>query len=164
MGTEDRLVPSLRKLNYSGYEPEIQCADFVAPNATILGNVDVGEKSSIWYGATLIGTKSITIGDNSVVQDRTHLSQEVRIGNDVFVGPNSILQGSTLHNRAFVAMGATVRHATVETGGMVAAGAVVGDGVVIKEGEVHMCVMVDLGREPCKILEEDNPSRKGNLA
>lgn len=134
--SEDRLVPSLRRLNYLGAEPQIDAAEFVAPNATILGNVEIGENTSIWYGATLIGIKGIKIGENCVIQDRAHLSSEVRIGNDVFVGPNVTIQGSQLEDWSFVSMGSTVRHAKVETGGLVAAGAVIGDNIVIKEGEV----------------------------
>jgi carbonic anhydrase/acetyltransferase-like protein (isoleucine patch superfamily) len=75
----------------------------VAPNATIVGNVQVGESSSIWYGATLLGTLPIrigkrfaNIGNHSIIQDRAHLSQEVSVGNNVYVGPNVVLQGSKL--------------------------------------------------------------------
>ncbi len=85
----------------------------MAPNATIIGKVSLGINSSVWYGATLIGTKGISIGDNCVIQDRSHLSRDVRIGNNVFVGPNSIIQGSELADNSFVSMGATVRHAKV---------------------------------------------------
>ena len=60
--SEDRLVPSLRKITHNNHTPELNSADFVAPNATILGNVRVGEKSSVWFNATILGTLSITIG------------------------------------------------------------------------------------------------------
>ncbi len=50
----------------------------------------------------------------------------------MFIGPNSIIQGSTIHNRAFVSMGSTVRHAIIEKGGFVAAGGVIFDNVIIK--------------------------------
>ena len=78
-----------------------------------MGNVSAGVKSSIWYSACLIGTEGITIGNNSVIQDRVHASQKVCIGDNVFIGPNSIIQGSTIKNRAFISMGATIKHATV---------------------------------------------------
>lgn len=134
--SEDRLVPSLRKLAYDGQIPQLDYADFVAPNATVLGKVKIGSKSSIWYSATLIGSSGITIGNGCVIQDRVHISKEVNIGDNVFVGPNCTLQGSTLEDRAFVSMGSTVRHATVQKGGFVAAGAVVFDNTVVKEGEI----------------------------
>lgn len=106
----------------------------MAPNATVLGDVAVGTNSSIWYGATLLGTTPIRVGSNTVLQDRVHLSRGATVGDHVFVGPNCILQGSVLNSHAFVAMGATVRHATVQSGGFVAAGAVVTDGSEVKEG------------------------------
>ncbi len=94
----------------------------------------VGTNSSVWYGATLLGTTPIRIGNNSIIQDRVHVSRNVTVGDNVFVGPNAILQGSNLQNRSFVSMGATIRHATVQSGGFVAAGAVIGDNVEVKEG------------------------------
>lgn len=78
-----------------------------------MGNVSVGLNSSVWYSSTLIGTKSIKIGDDSVIQDRCHISSDAKIGNNVFVGPNSILQGAELADYSFVSMGSTVRHAKV---------------------------------------------------
>lgn len=131
-------MPSLRNLPYGGAQPHLENADFIAPNATILGDVDLGLNSSVWYGATLIGTEGIRVGDNSIIQDRSHVSRNVSIGNNVFIGPNTTIQGSELADGSFVSMGATVRHAKVETGGLVAAGAVIGDNVIIKEGEVHL--------------------------
>lgn len=83
-----------------------------------------------WY------LRYIQLGSHSVIQDRVHISRETKIGNSVYVGPNSILQGSHLQNRAFVAMGATVRHATVEPEGIVAAGAVVPDNVTIPSMQI----------------------------
>ncbi len=74
IGSEDRLVPSLRNLNYLGASPNLEGAQFVAPNATILGKVNLGNHTSVWYGATLLGTKGITIGNHSIIQDRTHIS------------------------------------------------------------------------------------------
>lgn len=101
----------------------------MAPNAVILGDVIVGTNSSVWYGSTIIGTSPIRIGNNTIIQDRVHISRASTIGDNVFVGPNVILQGSTLHNRSFVSMGATVRHSIVHSGGFVAAGAVIPDNV-----------------------------------
>jgi carbonic anhydrase/acetyltransferase-like protein (isoleucine patch superfamily) len=136
--SEDRLVPSLRKVTHNSKTPQLDNADFVAPNATVVGDVQLGERSSLWYGATVLGTLPIRIGNQrhnvgngSVIQDRAHLSQSVTIGDNVYVGPNATLQGSKLENKAFVGMGATVRHATVEPDGVVAAGAVVLDNMTV---------------------------------
>lgn len=132
--SEDRVTPSLRNLAYEGKQPNLENATFIAPNATILGDVTVGTNSSVWYGATILGTTPIRIGNQSILQDRVHVSRSATVGNNVFVGPNAILQGAILEDRAFVSMGATVRHATVRTGGFVAAGAVIPDNVEVKEG------------------------------
>lgn len=134
--SEDRVTPSLRRLAYEGKEPALDNTNFVAPNATVLGDVSVGTNSSVWYGATLLGTTPIRVGNNSVLQDRVHVSRGASVGDNVFVGPNVILQGSTLHSGSFVSMGATVRHAIVHSGGFVAAGAVVPDGSEVREGEI----------------------------
>jgi carbonic anhydrase/acetyltransferase-like protein (isoleucine patch superfamily) len=75
--------------------------------------VTLGLNSSVWYGATLIGTKGIKVGANSDIQDRPHLSSDVQIGDNVFVGPNCTIQGSVLDDYSFISMGATVRHAKV---------------------------------------------------
>lgn len=56
-------MPSLRKVTHNDKTPDIEQADFVAPNAAVLGDVKVGEGSSIWYGATLLGTLPIRIGN-----------------------------------------------------------------------------------------------------
>ena len=69
----------------------------------------------------------VNVGKNCVIQDRAHISREVTIGDNVYVGPNVTLQGATLKNKAFVGMGATVRHATVNSEAVVAAGAVIPD-------------------------------------
>ena len=73
-------------------------ADWVAPNSTIIGDVTVGEGSSIWFTAVLRGDKAkISIGKNSIIQDRTTLTSstkghsEISIGDNVFVGPNCYL-------------------------------------------------------------------------
>ena len=108
----------------------------MAPNATIVGDVEVGENSSVWYSATILGNLPIRIGSNSVIQDRVHISRETTVGDYCFVGPNVILQGATVGNRAFVGMGATVRHATLESGSVVASGAVVVDNVTIKTNQL----------------------------
>lgn len=78
----------------------------------------------------------LIVGSNSIIQDRAHLSREVTVGNNVYVGPNTVLQGSKLENRAFVGMGATVRHATVSSEAVVAAGAVVPDNTHIPSMQV----------------------------
>lgn len=61
----------------------------------------------------LLGNSPIRIGNRSILQDRTHLSKNVTIGNNVFVGPNATIQTSTIKDWGFVSMGATVRQSQV---------------------------------------------------
>lgn len=79
-------------------------ADWIAPNATVVGDVSLKEGSSLWHGATVRGdTAVIAIGKNSVLQDLVHISSlkrvkgdRVEIGDNVFVGPNATLDACTL--------------------------------------------------------------------
>lgn len=72
---EDTLVPSLRCVPTSASKfPKLLDADWVAPNATVIGDVDVKEGSSLWHGSVLRGdTAKISIGKNSVIEDLAHL-------------------------------------------------------------------------------------------
>jgi carbonic anhydrase/acetyltransferase-like protein (isoleucine patch superfamily) len=130
-------------LPYRGVLPEIDPDAFIAPNATIIGNVYIGAGSSIWFGAVLRGDSAkIHVGARTNLQDGTivHITQdfsEAHIGDDVMVGHAAIIHGATLEDRAFVGMQAVVLdHATVESGAMVAAGALVTPGKTVKSGEV----------------------------
>jgi carbonic anhydrase/acetyltransferase-like protein (isoleucine patch superfamily) len=66
--SDDRIVPSLRCRQYKSHIPRLGQANFIAPNSVVIGNVKLGEKSSIWYGATVRGEiADVSIGKNSVV-------------------------------------------------------------------------------------------------
>jgi len=142
---QDRLVRSLRSvpLNNKVF-PKVLSADWVAPNATVIGDVEVGEGSSLWHTVVLRGdTAKIRIGKNSIIQDRVLLKSsikgegEINIGNNVFVGPNVQLDACTLDHFAYIGMGATIhRDAIVEPYAMVAAGAVIPEGTVVPSGQV----------------------------
>ena len=88
----------------------------MAPNATVIGDVRLGEGSSLWHGVILRGdTASINIGKNTMIQDLTRIASnasragdQVRLGHNVYVGANVSLDACTLEDNAFVGMGATV--------------------------------------------------------
>ncbi|HEV3310415.1 MAG TPA: gamma carbonic anhydrase family protein [Chloroflexota bacterium] len=125
-----------------GYEPSVAASVFIAPTATIVGNVSVGEDSSVWFGATLRADheeQAIVVGARTSIQDGCviHVSTEngTIIGDDVTVGHGAILEGCTIHDRALIGMNAVVLEgAEVGEGSMVAAGAVVPVGMVIPAG------------------------------
>ncbi len=98
--SNDRLVPSLRCVPISGSKfPRTLDCDWVAPNATIVGDVSMGEGSSLWHGVILRGDLSkITVGKNTIIQDNTIVSstktnQEIKVGDNVFIGPACTLEG-----------------------------------------------------------------------
>ena len=137
-------MPSLRCVPISEKKyPKLLTATWIAPNATVIGHVHVGEGSSLWHGVTIRGDQSfVQIGKNSIIQDRVHImnssnSGKVEIGNEAFVGPNAQLDGCTIKDYAFIGMGATVHPgAVIESYAMVAAGAVVPAGTVVPSGQV----------------------------
>jgi carbonic anhydrase/acetyltransferase-like protein (isoleucine patch superfamily) len=101
-------------LSFEGKTPRVADGVFVAPNATLIGDVEVGEGSSVWYQAVIRGDVfPIRIGRNVNIQDLTmiHVTtgmHATHIGDNVTVGHGAILHGCTLHDGAFVGMGAVV--------------------------------------------------------
>ncbi len=132
---------------------------FLAENATLLGDVTVGERVSIWFGAVVRADKdAISIGDDSNIQDNAvlHTSQgfPVRIGNEVSVGHGAILHGCTIGNRVLVGMGAIVMNgARIGEGSLLAAGTVVTERSEIPENSVVIGV-------PGKVLRQTDEKQR----
>ena len=128
--------------------PALPSDGFIAPSASVMGDVVIGERSSVWYGAVLRGdVNRIRVGadtniqDNAVVHVATTnvggVAMPTIIGDRVTIGHNAILHACVVKDDAFVGMGATLMDgATVEKGAMVAAGALVTPGVTIPSGEL----------------------------
>lgn len=128
--------------------PVVDKDAFVAPSASIVGDVHVGRGSSIWYGCVLRGdVNSISIGSGTNIQDnslvhvaKSNLSGKVLpilIGDNVTVGHSAVLHGCTVEDESFVGMGATLLDGVVvEKHAMVAAGALVRQNTRIPAGEV----------------------------
>jgi carbonic anhydrase/acetyltransferase-like protein (isoleucine patch superfamily) len=112
-------------------------AAWIAPNATVLGDVTVGPESSIWYGAVArADTAQIDIGNGTNVQDNCVLHADpgfpLTIGNNTTLGHGAICHGATIGDGVLVGMGAVVMNgATIGDGSLIAAGAVVLEGAVI---------------------------------
>lgn len=139
---------------FKGTLPKIASSAFIAENAAIIGDVEIGEQSSIWYNVTIRGdVNSIRIGARSNIQDGSVIHVTTNrfptvIGDDVLVGHNAVIHGCTLESGAFVGMGATVLDgAVVEGGAMVAAGALVAPGKRVKRGELWAGQPAKLKRE-----------------
>ncbi len=127
-----------------GVLPRLGEGAWVAPDATVIGDVWLGAGSTVWFKSVLRGdTNRIRIGDRTNVQDGSVLHVNpgedwiLTIGSDVTIGHACIVHACTLHDRAFVGMGATVLDgAVIEEGAMLAAGALLTPGKRIPRGEL----------------------------
>ena len=130
----------------------------ICPGAQIIGKVELGEKVSIWHGAVLRGdTDSITIGDNSNVQDNcvVHCTKDfpVEIGKNVSVGHGAVVHGCKLDDNVLIGMNATVLNgAHISKNSIVGAGAVVSEGKEFPEGSLILGV-------PAKAVKEVTPEQ-----
>ncbi len=121
-----------RRLHYT---PQIDPSAFVAPTATVIGDVALAEESSVWFGAVLRGDNdAIRVGARSNIQDQAIIHVDpgvpVTIGADVTVGHRAIIHGATVEDGCLIGMGAIVLN-----GAVVGAGSIVGAGAVVREGE-----------------------------
>lgn len=117
---------------------------FIAENATIVGDVQMGNDCSVWFNAVVRGdVNSIRIANKVNIQDGaiihcTYKKAATTIGNNVSVGHNAILHGCTVHDNVLVGMGAIVMdHAVVEEHTFIAAGAVVLENTVLTSGYLY---------------------------
>lgn len=149
-------------LPYRGVRPEIHPSAFVAPGASVMGDVVIGEDSNIWFGCVLRGdVDMIRIGKRSNIQDGTvvHLSHDAPtiVGDDVTVGHGAILHGCTLEDRSFVGMGSTLLdRSVVESGGMLGAGSLLTQGKRVPSGELW-------GGSPARFLRKLRPEEIENF-
>ena len=116
---------------------------FLADNATITGDVIMGEGCSVWFNAVIRGdVHSIRIGNNVNVQDGaiihcTYQKAPVTIGNNVSIAHNAIIHGCTIHDNVLIGMGAIIMDgAVIHSNSIVGAGAVVTEGTVVDSGTV----------------------------
>ncbi|KAK6288070.1 hypothetical protein POUND7_014249 [Theobroma cacao] len=156
---QEQLSRHRTLMNVFNKAPVVDRDAFVAPSASIIGDVQVGRGSSIWYGCVLRGdVNSISIGSGTNIQDnslvhvaKSNLSGKVLptiIGSNVTVGHSAVLHGCTVEDEAFVGMGATLLDGVyVEKHAMVAAGALVRQNTRIPCAEVW-------GGNPAKFLRK----------
>jgi carbonic anhydrase/acetyltransferase-like protein (isoleucine patch superfamily) len=113
-----------------GVAPTIGADVWLAPTAVLIGDVRIGDRANVWFGAVLRGDRShIEIGTETSVQDNAvlHCAEDLPtvVGSRVIIGHGALLEGCVVEDGAVVGMGAIVlQHARVEEGAMLAAGAV----------------------------------------
>jgi carbonic anhydrase/acetyltransferase-like protein (isoleucine patch superfamily) len=132
-----------RILSHNNIHPKIAADAWIAPGATVIGDVEIGSKSSIWFGCTVRGDMNvIRIGKNSNLQDNSviHVAYGkfgTYIGDDVLMGHMCLIHACTIEDGVTIGMRACVMDgAVIERGAMVAAGALVTPGKVVPSGEL----------------------------
>ncbi len=127
--------------SFKGILPKISPTAFIAPSSDIIGDVEIGEESSIWYSSVVRGdVHYIRIGVRTNIQDLSmlHVTRQTHpliIGNEITIGHHVTLHGCTIHDRVLVGMGAVILDgAVISEGSMIGAGSIVTEGTRIPSG------------------------------
>ena len=135
-------MPIIKPVN--GKSPQLPEDCYIAENATIVGDVQVGNQCSIWFNAVLRGdVHYIKLGNKVNVQDGavvhcTYQKHPTTIGNNVSIGHNAIVHGCTIHDNVLIGMGSIVMdNCIVESNSIVAAGAVVTQNTIVESGSIY---------------------------
>jgi len=125
-------------IEHQGKKPQIHPSVFLAPTAVVIGDVTIGEGSSVWFGAVVRGDiQSIRIGRRVNIQDMVMIHVDApdhptRIADDVTMGHRAIVHGCTIEEGSLIGMGSVVMNgAVIGEGSLVAAGALVTEGKVL---------------------------------
>jgi carbonic anhydrase/acetyltransferase-like protein (isoleucine patch superfamily) len=131
-------------ISVRGFTPTIGKNSYIAENATIIGDVEMGEDCSIWFQAVVRGdVNSIRMGNKVNVQDGTvihgtYLTAPTHIGNNVSIGHRALIHGCTIHDNVLVGMGAIIMDkAVVEENCLIGAGAIVLENSVLESGYIY---------------------------
>lgn len=131
---------------FNGAWPTIHETAFVAPGAVVIGNVTLGEESSVWFNTTVRGDIApISIGARTSIQDGTvvHVNMDAptTIGDDVVVGHSALVHGAVVRDRAMIGMGSLVlSYSDIGQGAVIAAGALIPERSIVAPGAVMMGV------------------------
>jgi carbonic anhydrase/acetyltransferase-like protein (isoleucine patch superfamily) len=151
-------------LPVKGISPQFGADNYLAPNATIVGDVVTGEGCSIWFNAVVRGdVNSIRIGNKVNIQDNatihcTYEKNATQIGSNVSIGHNAIVHGCTVEDNVLIGMGAIVMdRCIIGSNSIIAAGAVVLEGTVVEPGSIYAGV-------PAKKVKDISPEKsKGEI-
>ena len=149
MTIHDPRHPGANIIPIHGKTPKIHDTAFIAPGATIIGDVEIGAGSSIWYNCVVrADVFTVRIGERTNVQDGSVLhcdpprpgdeeGSPLLIGDDVLIGHMAMVHGCTIHDRGFVGLGAIVMNkAVIGSDAMLAAGAMLTERKVMAEREL----------------------------
>ncbi len=135
-------MPIIKPVN--GKLPQIPDDCYIAENATIVGNVQMGNQCSIWFNTVIRGdVHYIKLGNKVNIQDgavihATYKTSPTNIGNNVSIGHNAIVHGCTIHDNVLIGMGSIVMDdCVVESNSIIAAGAVVTKNTIVESGSIY---------------------------
>ncbi len=138
---------------FRGAVPRVAASAYIDPSAQVIGDVVIGERSSVWANATIRGDVNyIRIGDETSIQDNAvvHVETEIYptlVGNRVTVGHSVVLHGCVVEDECVIGIGAIVLNgAKIGEGSIVAAGALVPEGIEIPAGSMAMGVPAKVRR------------------
>ena len=145
-------------LAVNGIEPQFGQNCFIAPNATVVGDVQMGDDCSVWFNAVVRGdVNSIRIGIKVNIQDGavlhcTYQKTKVELGNHVSIGHNAIVHGCKVHDNVLIGMGAIVMdNCEIGSNTIIAAGAVVTEGTKVPSG----CIYAGVPAKKVKDISEE---------
>ncbi len=140
-----------------GKTPTIPSNCFIAENATIVGDVAMGNQCSVWFNAVIRGdVHYIKMGNKVNVQDGavihcTYQKHPTNIGNNVSIGHNAIVHGCTIHDNVLIGMGSIVMdNCVIHSNSIIAAGAVITQNTVVESGSIYAGV-------PAKKIKDISP-------
>ncbi len=140
-----------------GFKPSFGKDCFIADNATIIGDVVMGNECSVWFNTVIRGdVHYIRIGNKVNIQDNatihgTYKVAPTNIGNNVSIAHNAVIHGCTIHDNVLIGMGAIVMdNAIIESNCIIAAGSVISKGMKVEQGSVYAGV-------PAKKIKELSP-------
>jgi carbonic anhydrase/acetyltransferase-like protein (isoleucine patch superfamily) len=149
-----------------GIAPTFGKNTFIAENATIVGDVVMGDNCSIWFNTVIRGdVNSIRIGNNVNMQDGvvihcTYQKHAVSIGNNVSIAHRAIIHGCEIHDNVLIGMGAIVMDGVVvESDSIIAAGAVISQNTLVESGSVYAGVPATKIKSIDKALLEGTVNR-----
>ena len=156
-------------LPVQGKSPEFGNECFVAPNATIVGDVKMGDECSVWFNAVIRGDVNyIKIGNRVNIQDGaiihcTYQKYPTNIGNNVSIGHNAMVHGCTIHDNVLIGMGSIVMDdCIVHSNAIIAAGAVVLEGTIVEAGCIYAGVAAKKVKEVSRDLIQGEINRISN--
>lgn len=152
-----------------GKHPQFGNDCFIAPNATVVGDVMMGNNCSVWFNTVVRGDVNyIKIGDKVNIQDGviihcTYQKNPTIIGNNVSIGHGAIVHGCTIHDDVLIGMGSIVMdRCVIQKNSIVAAGSVVIEGTIVEEGTLYAGIPAKKIKEITKELLHGEIERIAN--